>query len=446
MKRSAGVLMPVFSLPSVYGIGCFSKEAREFVDKLVAAGQSYWQILPLGPTGYGDSPYQAFSTFAGNPYFIDLETLKDEGLLTDAECADVCAEVPAGEIDYAWLYTNRPVILKKAFAKFVPDEDYNAFVEENAYWLEDYALFMAIKDSKGGVCWTEWEQELKLRDEKALGVQKVLLAREVDFYKFQQFMFHKQWMSLKAYANENGIQIIGDIPIYVSLDSSDAWANPELFAFDEDCVPTAVAGCPPDAFSATGQLWGNPLYRWEYHEKTGFAWWLTRLSQCFTIYDVVRIAEDLGYLTQEVMDMLADSGYPGMKIIQFAFDAREASNYLPYLYPHHCVVYTGTHDNTTLLGWLDELSEEDYAFAEEYMDNADHTKEHKVWDFIRLAVGSVADLCVIPMQDYLGLGKEARINHPSTLGGNWTWRMEKDAFSDALVEKIHRVMQLYARV
>lgn len=492
MKRSAGVLMPVFSLPSAYGIGCFSREAREFVDKLVAAGQSYWQILPLGPTGYGDSPYQAFSTFAGNPYFIDLETLKDEELLTDAECADVCAEVPAGEIDYAWLYRNRPVILKKAFARFVPDETYNAFVEENAYWLEDYALFMAIKDSKGGVCWTEWEQELKIRDEKALGVQKVLLAREVDFYKFQQFMFHKQWMSLKTYANENGIQIIGDIPIYVSLDSSDAWANPELFAFDEDCVPTAVAGCPPDAFSATGQLWGNPLYRWEYHEKTGFAWWLTRLSQCFTIYDVVRIdhfrgfesyyaipygdltaenghwekgpgmklfdtvnakmgqqpiiAEDLGYLTQEVMDMLADSGYPGMKIIQFAFDAREASNYLPYLYPHHCVVYTGTHDNTTLLGWLDELSEEDYAFAEEYMDNADHTKEHKVWDFIRLAVGSVADLCVIPMQDYLGLGKEARINHPSTLGGNWTWRMEKDAFSDALVEKVHRVMQLYARV
>ena len=350
---------------------------------------------------------------------------------------------------------------------------------------------MAIKDNHNGICWTQWEAPLKKHDSEALAVQKVLLSHRVDFYCFQQYMFDRQWKALKAYANEKGIKIIGDIPIYVSLDSSDAWANPELFAFDEECVPTAVAGCPPDAFSATGQLWGNPLYRWEYHEKTGYAWWITRLKHCFEIYDVVRIdhfrgfesyysipygdktaenghwekgpgmklfnavnaalgeqeiiAEDLGYLTQEVLDLLKDSGYPGMKIMEFAFDPREAGNYLPHTYTNHCVAYTGTHDNNTLLAWLDELDEEAIAFMDEYMGSGGHAKEEKVWDVIRLTLACVADLAVIPMQDYLCLGAEGRINQPSTLGSNWTWRMASGAFTDELAEKIGHLTEIFER-
>ena len=483
--------MPVFSLPSPYGIGCFSKEAREFIDQLAKAGQSYWQILPLGPTGFGDSPYQAFSTFAGNPYFIDPVTLVEEGLLTKKECDTCCPMGAEGAINYEKQYKTRFTLLKKAFDRFVPDAAYSKFVEENAYWLEDYSLFMAIKDDHNGACWTQWEAPLKKRDSEALAVQKVLLSHRVDFYCFQQYMFDRQWKALKAYANEKSIKIIGDIPIYVSLDSSDAWANPELFAFDEECVPTAVAGCPPDAFSATGQLWGNPLYRWEYHEKTGYAWWITRLKHCFEIYDVVRIdhfrgfesyysipygdetaenghwekgpgmklfnavnaalgeqeiiAEDLGYLTQEVLDLLKDSGYPGMKIMEFAFDPREAGNYLPHTYTKHCVAYTGTHDNNTLLAWLDELDEEAIAFMDEYMGSGGHAKEEKVWDVIRLTLACVADLAVIPMQDYLVLGKEARINQPSTLGSNWTWRMASGAFTDELAEKIGHLTEIFER-
>ena len=491
MKRASGILLPVFSLPSPYGIGCFSKEAREFIDQLAKAGQSYWQILPLGPTGFGDSPYQAFSTFAGNPYFIDLVTLVEEGLLTKKECDTCCPMGAEGAIDYEKQYKTRFTLLKKAFDRFVPDAAYSKFVEENAYWLEDYSLFMAIKDNHNGVCWTQWEAPLKKHDSEALAVQKVLLSHRVDFYCFQQYMFDRQWKALKAYANEKGIKIIGDIPIYVSLDSSDAWANPELFAFDEECVPTAVAGCPPDAFSATGQLWGNPLYRWEYHEKTGYAWWITRLKHCFEIYDVVRIdhfrgfesyysipygdetaenghwekgpgmklfnavnaalgeqeiiAEDLGYLTQEVLDLLKDSGYPGMKIMEFAFDPREAGNYLPHTYTKHCVAYTGTHDNNTLLAWLDELDEEAIDFMDEYMGSDGHAKEEKVWDVIRLTLACVADLAVIPMQDYLVLGKEARINQPSTLGSNWTWRMAPGAFNDELAERIGYLTNIFER-
>lgn len=483
--------MPVFSLPSAYGIGCFSKEARDFVDQLEKAGQSYWQILPLGPTGYGDSPYQAFSTFAGNPYFIDPATLTGEGLLTEKECETFCHTDGVGPVDYEKLYKSRFALLKKAFDRFVPDAGYGRFMEENAYWLEDYSLFMAIKDDHGGASWTQWEPELKTHQSDALAVQKVLLSHKVDFYCFLQYMFDRQWKALKQYANEKGIRIIGDIPIYVSLDSADAWASPELFAFDENSVPTAVAGCPPDAFSATGQLWGNPLYRWEYHEQTGFAWWCTRLQHCFEIYDVVRIdhfrgfesyyaipfgdttaenghwekgpgmklfdaihtklgkreiiAEDLGYLTQDVLDLLADSGYPGMKVMEFAFDPREAGNYLPHTYTNHCVAYTGTHDNNTLLAWIDELSGEAVRFAEEYMGNGGHTKEEKVWDFIRLTLACVADLAVIPMQDYLGLSGEARINQPSTLGKNWTWRMQPEAFTDELAGKIRYLTGIFGR-
>ena len=383
-------------------------------------------------------------------------------------------------------------LLEKAFHRFVPDQAYETFVEKNKKWLEDYSLYMAIKNSLGGIAWSEWEAPLKTRQEAALEEKRVELKEQMDFICFQQYEFAKQWEKLKQYANEKGIQIIGDIPIYVAFDSADAWANPELFQFDENSTPLAVAGCPPDAFAATGQLWGNPLYRWDYHAQTGYVWWISRLRHCFTLYDVVRvdhfrgfdeyyaipygdktaengvwkkgpgidlfhtvkkelgdvniIAEDLGYLTESVMKLVEDTGYPGMKVLQFAFDSREESNYLPHNYPHNCVVYTGTHDNNTVRGWLDDMCEEDNALAEDYMNNADTPKDERPWEFIRLALGSVADLAVIPLQDYLCLGTEARINLPSTLGNNWKWRLVPGQVTDEMLEKMCHLNKLFGRL
>ena len=490
--RESGVLLPVASLPSDYGIGCFSKEAYEFVDQLKAGGQKNWQILPLGPTGYGDSPYQSFSTFAGNPYFIDLETLIKEGLLTREEC-DACDFGDNAEfIDYEKIYFSRFKILRKAFERFVPDEEFETFAEENKAWLEDYALYMAIKNSLGGISWSQWPAELKRRVPEAMEEKKKELEEEIQFIRFQQYEFTKQWTRLKKYANDQGIRIIGDIPIYVAFDSADAWANPQLFQFDEECTPIAVAGCPPDAFAATGQLWGNPLYDWEYHEKTGFAWWIQRLEYCYKLYDVVRvdhfrgfdeyyaipygdktaengkwrkgpglelfkavkkamgemsiIAEDLGYLTDSVRQLVKDTGYPGMKVLQFAFDSREESDYLPHNYEHNCVVYTGTHDNNTILGWLNEMAPEDRLLAERYLDNRYTRKEDMPWDFIRLAMASVADLAITPIQEFLCLGGEARINRPSTLGTNWKWRLLKGQITHEVTGKMYDMTKLYGRL
>ena len=490
--RESGVLLPVASLPSEYGIGCFSKEAYEFVDQLKAGGQKNWQILPLGPTGYGDSPYQSFSTFAGNPYFIDLETLIKEGLLTREECNACDFGDNAEFIDYEKIYFFRFKILRKAFERFTPDEEFEAFVEENKDWLEDYALYMAIKNSLDGISWGQWPADLKRRMPQAMEEKREELAEEIQFIRFQQYEFTKQWTKLKKYANDQGIRIIGDIPIYVAFDSADAWAAPELFQFDEECTPTAVAGCPPDAFSATGQLWGNPLYDWEYHEKTGFAWWIRRLEHCYRLYDVVRvdhfrgfdeyyaipygdktaefgrwrkgpglklftavkesmgetpiIAEDLGYLTESVIKLVKDTGYPGMKVLQFAFDSREESDYLPHNYEHNCVVYTGTHDNNTILGWLDEMAPEDRLLAERYLNNRYTRKEDMPWDFIRLAMASVADLAVTPIQEFLCLGGEARINRPSTLGTNWKWRLLKGQITHEVTGKMYDMTKLYGRL
>ena len=490
--RESGVLLPVASLPSDYGIGCFSKEAYEFVDQLKAGGQKNWQILPLGPTGYGDSPYQSFSTFAGNLYFIDLETVIKEGVLTRDEC-DACDCGDNAEfIDYEKIYFSRFKILRKAFERFVPDEEFETFAEENKAWLEDYALYMAIKNSLGGISWSQWPAELKRRVPEAMEEKKKELEEEIQFIRFQQYEFTKQWTRLKKYANDQGIRIIGDIPIYVAFDSADAWANPQLFQFDEECTPIAVAGCPPDAFAATGQLWGNPLYDWEYHEKTGFAWWIQRLEYCYKLYDVVRvdhfrgfdeyyaipygdktaengkwrkgpglelfkavkkamgemsiIAEDLGYLTDSVRQLVKDTGYPGMKVLQFAFDSREESDYLPHNYEHNCVVYTGTHDNNTILGWLDEMAPEDRLLAERYLDNRYTRKEDMPWDFIRLAMASVADLAITPIQEFLCLGGEARINRPSTLGTNWKWRLLKGQITHEVTGKMYDMTKLYGRL
>ncbi|MBQ8327053.1 MAG: 4-alpha-glucanotransferase [Lachnospiraceae bacterium] len=489
--RKSGILLPISALPSNYGIGTISKEAYQFVDCLAKAGQKYWQILPLGPTGYGDSPYQSFSTFAGNPYYIDLEALIERGWLTKEDCESVDAGSNPNYVDYEKIYYSRFELLRKAFhnSGIEKDEEFQAFVAKNNYWLEDYALYMAVKSKMDNKGFIEWDDDIKLRKPEAIARYKKECKDEMAFYCFQQFLFHVQWMELKNYANKNGVEIIGDIPIYVASDSADTWANPELFQLEEDCTPKAVAGCPPDAFSATGQLWGNPLYDWEYHKETGYDWWMKRIAYCYEIYDVVRIdhfrgfdeyysipygdktaefghwekgpgydlfetmkarlgdkkviAEDLGFLTQSVLDLVAKTGFPGMKILQFAFDSREDSDYLPHNYPKNCVVYTGTHDNDTTLGWYNTIPDADREFADDYL-NIQSDKDVEM-NFVRAALASVADTAIIPMQDYLGLGSEARINTPSTLGDNWKWRMGKDDFSEEVIEKIYAMTKLYAR-
>ena len=490
--RKSGILLPVSSLPSKYGIGTFSKEAYEFVDFLERAGQGFWQILPLGPTGYGDSPYQSFSTFAGNPYYIALEDLAEKGWLTKEECEECDFGGDNGYVDYEKIYLSRFRILRKAYERsgIGKEEDFHRFQEENRFWLEDYGLYMAVKNSFGARSWTEWEEDIRVRKPEAVEAYKEKYKEEIEFYQFQQYLFAKQWLALKAYANKKGIQIIGDIPIYVALDSADTWAAPELFQLDEECRPIGVAGCPPDAFSATGQLWGNPLYRWEYHKETGYEWWMRRIAYCYRLYDVVRIdhfrgfdeyyfipygddtaefghwekgpgydifktmkekvgkkpviAEDLGYLTPSVLKLVKKTGYPGMKVLQFAFDDSEDSDYLTHKYNSNAVVYTGTHDNDTTVGWYGTLNRRDRAFAKRYL-NIRSTKEIH-WEFIRAALSSVADTAVIPMQDYLGLGAEARINIPSTLGDNWKWRLKKGQLDEGLAKRIREMTKLYGRL
>ncbi len=511
--RQAGILMAISSLPSEYGIGCFSKEAYDFVDDLENAGQSVWQILPLGPTSYGDSPYQSFSTFAGNPYFIDPKTLIEKKLLTKKECDSCDFGNNPQKVNYAKIYHSRFKLLKKAFKRAEPEKqpEFEAFVKKNEHWLPDYALYMAIKDSYGGKSWLLWDEEIRQRKEKALKECRKKYAEDILFYEYLQYEFSLQWTKLKAYANEKGIQIVGDIPIYVALDSADTWANPELFLFDESFQPIKVAGCPPDAFSADGQLWGNPLYDWEYHKKTGFAWWLKRLSHCFSLYDIVRIdhfrgfdeyyaipypaknarngkwekgpgyelfdvmkkklgkkaviAEDLGFLTKSVLRLVKRTGYPGMKVLQFAFDPREESDYLPHNYSANSVVYTGTHDNDTTLHWYETLRPSDRRFADKYLginastslksgqnkELADNSGKKQIprdipWEFIKAAYSSVSETAIIPMQDILSFGGEARMNMPSTLGGNWEWRMKAGAFSKAKQKRLLDLAKLYGRL
>lgn len=489
--RKSGILLAISSIPSKYGIGSFSKEAYEFVDFLEKAGQSLWQILPLGPTGYGDSPYQSFSTFAGNPYYIDMEEFIEKGLLTREECDN--SDLGEGQfVDYEKIFHNKFKLLKKAFLNSNVEEDknYRKFVEKNENWLSDYALFMAIKDSLGGISWIEWDKDIKLRKKEALKKYKEELKEEIDFYKFQQYYFAKQWKALKKYANDKGIEIVGDIPIYVALDSADTWANPQLFQVDEECIPVAVAGCPPDAFSATGQLWGNPLYDWEYMRKQDYAWWVERIRYCYELYDIVRIdhfrgfdeyysipygdstaefghwekgpgyelfqvikkklgkikviAEDLGFLTDSVVKLVKKTGYPGMKVLQFAFDSREESDYLPHNYVANSIVYTGTHDNDTTKHWYNTMSSHDRKFAARYLDVTSSKQICK--KMIRAALSSVSETAVIPIQDYLELDGEARMNEPSTLGKNWKWRLTEGQLTDELAKEIRKLTKLYGRL
>ena len=491
--RASGILMPISSLPSPYGIGTMGAAARSFVDFLVKAGQAYWQILPVCPTSYGDSPYQSFSTFAGNPYFIDLDDLAKQGLLLPEEYASIDWECTPDCINYGVMYEKRYAVLRCAAKRLLekPGADYRRFVKENDFWLPDYALFMALKAHFGNGPWTEWPNDIRAHQPAAIEHWRGQLEADIQFHCFLQYVFHKQWQNLRAYAHENGVQIIGDVPIYVPLDSADVWAHPENFQLGRTRRPRCVAGCPPDGFSKNGQYWGNPIYDWERMEQDGFSWWLQRIGAAGRNYDVVRIdhfrgiesywsipavnktarngrwvkgpglklvraiqkaypdisfiAEDLGFLTPEVLQLVLDSGWPGMKVLEFAFDPREPSNYLPHKYGENCICYTGTHDNETLYQWCGKILPESDAYAREYLGI---TKEDDLAQaIIEAGAKSKAALFVAQMQDYLGLGGEARMNEPGTLKvENWRWRMLPGQADAQLAQKILCLTQQAKRV
>ena len=492
MKRSCGILMPISSLPSPHGIGTLGAEARKFVDFLADAGQSWWQILPVGPTSYGDSPYQSFSAYAGNPYFVDLDLLCEDGLLTPAEVNSVNWGTDPAKVDYSAIYNSRFPLLHLAMERgWERDADkVAAFSEENASWLPDYALFMAVKRHFGMQSWTEWpDEDIRLRRPEAVARYQEELADDIRLFTYIQYLFFRQWEDLRSYAHEKGIGIIGDLPIYVAMDSADVWADPRAFQLDERNVPAEVAGVPPDYFTADGQLWGNPLYDWDAMKADGYTWWIRRIAGASRLYDILRIdhfrglesywavpygettakigrwvkgpgmdligvltekfpniqfiAEDLGYLTPEVRQLLEDSGLPGMKVLEFAFDSREAANYLPHTYPRNCVCYAGTHDNSTLMGWKNDAAPSDIAAAREYLGLNEEEGFH--WGILRGGQSSVADLFVAQMQDYLGLGSEARMNTPGILGGNWQWRMLPGQITEDLTKRIARMTSLYGR-
>lgn len=492
IKRSSGILMPLSSLPSPYGIGTLGKASFEFIDFLAKAGQAWWQILPVGPTSYGDSPYQSLSTYAGNPYLIDLDILKADGLLTAEEIESVYWGDTLERVDYGALYNGRFTLLKKAYerGRAKNREDQDAFQSENSDWLPDYALFMALKRHFDMRSWTDWpDRDARLRKPEALKKYREELKEDIELFTYIQFLFFKQWTKVRRYAHEKGVGIIGDIPIYVALDSVDVWASPENFMLDKDGYPEEVAGVPPDYFTAEGQLWGNPLYNYKAMKEDGFGWWIRRIGGASKIYDVIRIdhfrgfesfwavpfgektainghwvkgpgmdligvlkerfpnisfiAEDLGYPSPEVVKLLEDSGFPGMKVLEFAFDSRDSSCYLPHAYIENCVCYAGTHDNDTLKGWLEILNTDDKKMAIDYLGL--NSQEGYIWGLIRGGMGSVARLFVAQMQDYLELDNSARINTPGNPTGNWQWRMLPNKATDELAEKIARMTKLYNR-
>ena len=482
-------MLPVSSLPSPYGIGTLGDNARRWVDFLAAAGQRYWQGLPLGPTSFGDSPYQSFSAFAGNPYFIDLDALCAQGLVRREEYEALDWGGDARSVSYELLYRNRERVLRKAFARFKDAPELAAFNKDNDFWLDNYALFMAIKQSEGGRSWVEWRDGLKMADSAELSALRESLEKDIRYHRFVQYLFFSQWRSLRAYANKKGVEIIGDIPIYVAMDSADVWADKKLCQFGPNAAPLEVAGCPPDSFTAEGQLWGNPLYDWDAMAKNGYAWWLKRMHASFELYDVLRIdhfrglesyyaipfgstavkgrwrngpdmafvgavkqslpyarviVEDLGFHTPALREFLRESGYPGMKVLQFAFDSREPGDYSPFSYDHGDVVFTGTHDNDTVLGWAQNAPKDAVANAMAYtgVDSAEALPRA----MIRLALQNQAKLSVVPLQDWLGLGSEARVNIPSTVGGrNWRWRAVQGDLTPELAGEMRQLTELYGR-
>lgn len=489
--RASGVLMHISSLPGNTGIGTLGEEAYKFIDFLKASGQTYWQVLPLCPTGYGDSPYQSFSTFAGNPYFIDFDFLCKDGLLKKEDYSHIDWGDNAEKVDFEKIFNNRFVVLKKAFENFVSDDDYINFCKENDFWLDDFALYMALKDKNHGRPWNEWEKDIVLRKKDVIATVKKELNSEIEFYKAIQFFFFKQWMQLKCYANSSGIKIIGDIPIYVAGDSADVWANPKQFLLDEDCNPIDVAGCPPDAFSDEGQLWGNPLYNWDYMKKDGYSWWKKRIEHLCNMCDIIRIdhfrgfesyycipsdsktakigewrkgpgieffreiekslgkkeiiAEDLGFLTPAVKKMLKQSKYPGMKVLQFAFDTDEENDYLLHNFTKNSVAYTGTHDNDTIIGYMTKTApRKTRKRARDYLSLT--RKEGYNWGMMKAVLSSNSDTAIVTMQDLLGLGNDARMNYPSTTNGNWQWRANSDYITEELTAKLLYYTGLYQRI
>lgn len=492
MDRASGILLPISALPSPYGIGTLGKAAYAFADFLHVAGQKYWQLLPLGPTSYGDSPYQSFSTFAGNPYFIDLDLLAEEGLLDKEDLAAADWGNDPRYVDYGKIYEVRFDVLRRAFlrGRERDREAVERFQAENP-WLKNYALYMAVKAHFGMKSWLEWPDEaIRVRAPEAVARYEKELAEDVAFYTYLQYLFFKQWGELREYIHSLGIRIIGDLPIYVAMDSADVWAEPEFFQLGEGNIPTEVSGVPPDYFSADGQLWGNPLYDYDRMRQDGFGWWIRRVEGASRLFDVIRIdhfrglesywavpygaetaregrwrkgpgmdlvgvltqwfhgldiiAEDLGFLTPEVHQLLRDSGLPGMKVLEFAFDAREPSNYLPHTYERNCVCYVGTHDNETVMQWREQADRADVTFARKYLGLNEAEGFH--WGMIRGGMSSVADTFVAQMQDYLGLGAEGRMNTPGTLGNNWRWRLLPGEASPALARKIRRYAHMYGRL
>ena len=490
LTRGAGILMPVSSLPSKYGIGTLGKAAYDFVDDLVRAGQKYWQVLPIGPTSFGDSPYQSFSTYAGNPYFIDLDLLIEEGLLQRQEVEMIRWYEKEDQVSYELLWEYRYSVLKAAFERSDHEKmkEYRDFMEREKDWISSYSLYMACKEHFGNREWLSWKKDIRDRKMEALISYQVMLEKEIRFWEFVQYKFWQQWDRLHAYANEKGIQIIGDIPIYVALDSADVWVHPEQFLLDENQEPTVVAGCPPDAFSDEGQKWGNPIYDWERMEREDFAWWKKRIRAAARCYDVIRIdhfigivryykipvnesakkgsfawgpglkllkaldesigeakiiAEDLGVLVPEVGEVLQKSGYPGMKVLEFAFDGKRENPYLPHNYPKNCVVYGGTHDNDTLEGYYDMLSKENRAYAMAYCQVK---RKKKLTDaIIRIGYASVANTVIFQMQDILKKNNNARMNYPSTIGTNWRWRMKSQEFTTKKQKRLAKLANIYGR-
>ncbi|SJZ36983.1 4-alpha-glucanotransferase [Selenihalanaerobacter shriftii] len=492
-ERKSGILLHPTSLPGNYGIGSLGDEAYKFIDFLIVTEQKLWQVFPLGPTGYGDSPYQSFSAFAGNPLLISLDKLKEEELLTE-EDLNVDVDLPKDHVDYGKVINFKFPLLEKAFHEFnsstshLERNKFDRFCKKNSEWLDNYALFMALKEYFGGKPWTEWDDDIKFRKDSAVDKYKVELSGRIQFQKFVQYTFFKQWYQLKSYANQNCINIIGDMPIFVAFDSADVWANPEIFELDREGNPINVAGVPPDYFSKTGQLWGNPLYDWNKLKDRGYKWWIDRFNAMLDLVDVVRldhfrgfaaywavpygedtavngewvegpgedffktiedelgelpiIAEDLGVITPDVEKLRDDFEFPGMNILQFAFDSQEDNEYLPHNYSRNSVVYTGTHDNDTILGWYQKASSEVQNYTQEYL-NANSNEI--CWDFLGAAWSSVATFAIAPLQDVLCLDSEARMNTPGQAVGNWQWRYREDMLTDDVVNNLKKLTQLYYR-
>ena len=511
MKRQAGVLMPVFSLPSPHGIGCFDKEARHFIDMLALSGQSCWQILPLNPAGDYDSPYQPRTCFGGDPIYIDPEQLLEGGLVTEEEMEKMDqiiassggAQSAEDNVNYKAVRKGRDYVFRKAFSRFIPDGPFNAFLKANKFWLDDYALFQTIADFTGSYAWNQWPSGLRFRRAKALKDFETSHKQELEYVKWLQFLFFTQWKKIMEYSHSRGISIVGDIPIYASFESADCWASPELFQLDENRIPENVAGAPPDGFSPDGQVWGNPLYHWEVHKAQGYSWWISRIRHNLQQFDILRldhtrgfssyfsipadkgiasegqwekgpgtdffrhlhqalgdtalIAEDLGFITEDVKEMVEDAGLPGMKVLQFAFDGDPHNPYLPENIPVNSVVYTGTHDNDTTAGWYDQLDHNGKKFVTRWLRQGQGIHESQncrapffsprsvAAAMVQRALMSKAFLCIIPIGDYLLLGTEGRINTPGTVGINWSWRMNRSLFTEDLARSIARLAKQSGR-